>query len=164
MSGQLPTLLICDSTSPLPRISPSCHWRGDCKGPEGCLNILERRKISAVPVRNQVPIPQSSTTTTLKNKYTLFQWLAWVVIVLNTSLTLHNGWCLIKREHFFFVLFWLWALIEFSQSRHRQIQTCPCVCSSSFPEGPVLIRTKYTVNYTHIDIQLYMDKCTVDKN
>jgi len=87
---------ICDSTSPLPRISPCVHWRGDYKGPKGCLNILERKKISAVPTRNQVPIPQASTATTLKNKCTLFQWLVWVVTEFSTSLTLHNGWCLIE--------------------------------------------------------------------
>lgn len=156
---------ICDCTSPLPRISPSVHWRWDYKGPKGCLSILERRNISAVPARNQVPIPQSSTTTILKNKCTLFQWLAWVVTVFITSLTLHNGSCLIRRQHITFVLLlWLWALIEFSQSWHMQVQTCPCVCSSSFPEGPVLIGTKYTVNYTHVDIQLYMDTYTVYKN
>ena len=156
---------ICDSTSPLPRISPSVHWRGDYKDPKGCPNILERRKISAVPARNQVPIPQSFTTTALKNKCTLFHWLVWVVTVFITSLTLHNGGCLIRRQHITFVLLlWLWALTEFSQSWHMQVQTRPCVCSSSFPEGPVLIRTKYTINYTHIDKQLYMDTYTVYKN
>jgi hypothetical protein len=165
MSGQLPALANLWLHLTPPQNKPQCSLKRRLKGPKGCLNILERRKISAVPARNQVPIPQSSTTTTLKNKCTLFQWLAWVVIVFITSLTLHNGWCLIRRQHITFVLLlWQWALTEFSQSWHMQVQTCPCVYSSSFPEGPVLIRTKYTVSYTHNDIQLYMDTYTVYKN
>jgi hypothetical protein len=152
---------IYHSPSPLPGISSIVHWMG----PKQYFNILERMKISVAPARNQVPILHSSTTTTHKNKCTLFQWLEWVGIVFITSLTLHNGRCLIRRQPItFFLLLWLWALTKFFQSWHTQVQTHSYVCSSSFPEGPVLIRTKYTMNYTHTDIQLYVDTYTVYKN